>query len=189
MGNSIGGLLATLVAAIIVGKDHSELFQYGFLISGIFITLSLLFFTYFKDKYIIFSTGTPIDIIPLVKNKMFLAQRKTSNFNDKLSKIEIDKIYVIVLLSIMLIIFCISCEQEASSMIFFIKQYVNTVLPVINIDVSPQFFLSINHLVMIIIAPLFVKLWSILNRRNKEPSIVAKTGIGLIVLAMAYIVL
>ena len=189
MAINIGGLLATLVAAIVVGEGHPELFQYGFLISGIFLALSLLFFTYFKDKYIISSTGTPVGVVPLVNDEKFLAQRETSNISDKLSKIEIDRIYVIVLLSIMSIIFFIGFEQEASSMIFFIKQSVNSLIPVVNIDLSPQSFLSINPLAIMILAPIFVELWAILDRRNKEPSIVAKIGIGLIVLAIAYIVL
>ena len=189
MAINVGGLIAPIIAAIVVGDGHPELFQYGFLIAGISLGLRLLMFTLFKDKHVVSPTGVPIGVIATAKDKELLTQRKTNSTGAKLTKIEIDRIYVILLLSLMAIIFFIGFEQRSTSILFFIKQSVNTVIPIMNVTVSPEFFLLLNPLAIIILAPIFVEIWLFLNRRNKEPSVVTKMGIGLIILALSYVVL
>ena len=189
MAINVGAVIAPLATAVIVGDGHPELFQYGFLTAGICLGLGLLMFSCFKNKYLVSPDGAPIGVIPTAKDKKLLSQRSNESINEKLSKIEIDRIYVILILSLLAIIFFIGFEQKSTAILFFIQQHVNTVLPISHIYLSPEFFLSLNPLAVIILAPVFAKLWLTLNHRDKEPSVVTKIGIGLIVLAISYIVL
>ena len=186
---NIGGLFGPLVASIVVGDGHPELYQYGFLIAATCIGISLLIFTYFKNKYLISPTGDPVGVIALAKDKKFISQIKTTSNSNKLSKIEIDRIKVITVLCIVAIIFFICLEQKFTAMLFFIQKYVDTTIPMLDMRISPEFFLSINPIAVIILAPIFAKVWLILGHRNKEPSIVTKMGVGLLTMAIAYFLL
>ena len=189
MGVNVGALMALLVTTFVVGSGHSDLFQYGFLIAGIGLGLGLVMFTFFKDKYLRSVAGEPIGVIATAKDKLLLSQREDSGMRAKLSKIEIDRLYVIFVLSIMMIIFVIGSEQKFTSLTFFIQNHVNTAIPIIQMSLPPEFFLLCNAVIIIVLAPIFAKLWLVLNHRNKEPSVLVKVGIGLIILAISYIIL
>jgi POT family proton-dependent oligopeptide transporter len=59
-----------------------------------------------------------------------------------------------------------------------------------SIDVIPaSFFQSINAIAIVIFAPLFSMLWTFLGKRNLEPSSPFKQALGLLLLALGYLVI
>ncbi|NNM14308.1 MAG: MFS transporter, partial [Gammaproteobacteria bacterium] len=57
------------------------------------------------------------------------------------------------------------------------------------IDVPASVFQSINAIYIVIFGPVFAALWLYLGKRDKEPSIPAKFGMGLILLGLGFLVL
>ena len=116
-------------------------------------------------------------------------KRKNVNLGDKLSKIEIDHLKVIVLILLVISVFFIAHEQISTSIIILSMDYVNNIIPVINYEIFPEFYLSLNPLFIVIFSLVFIKLMSALSDRNKEPSSISKLTIGLIFLAISFLFL
>jgi POT family proton-dependent oligopeptide transporter len=72
-------------------------------------------------------------------------------------------------------------EQASTTLNIFAEQAVQRIVPV-------SMFQSINSLFIIIIAPIFAALWLALGRRGKEPSSVNKFAWGMIMTAIAFVV-
>ncbi|HEY1547244.1 MAG TPA: oligopeptide:H+ symporter, partial [Kofleriaceae bacterium] len=72
-------------------------------------------------------------------------------------------------------------EQASTTLNIFAEQAVQRVVPV-------SMFQSINSLFIIAIAPIFAALWLALARRGKEPSSVNKFAWGMIMTAIAFVV-
>jgi proton-dependent oligopeptide transporter, POT family len=56
-------------------------------------------------------------------------------------------------------------------------------------EIPASWFQSINPLGIVLLAPLFTRLWSFLNRNNREPSSPLKMAFGLVLLALGYVVI
>lgn len=63
-----------------------------------------------------------------------------------------------------------------------------TTLPETN-EIDPEQFQSFNPMFIVLLTPLIVGYFAILNRRGKEPSSPAKIGIGMIITGIAYIIM
>ena len=186
---NLGGFLAPFILNFIVGSKNPGLYQYGFLLGGIVVFAGLIMFIALR-KYLCLPNGEPVGTIPVSKNKEFLESKTVKNNNEsKLSKIEISRIFVIFLVLIVIIIYYMSLEQINTSFIIFNLGFVDRVIPFINITVSPELFISIPPLLVIIFGPIMIKVFDMLSKRNKEPSTVSKFGIGLLISAIAFVML
>lgn len=186
---NLGGFLAPFILNFIVGSKNPGLYQYGFLLGGIVIFAGLIMFIALR-KYLCLPNGEPVGTIPISKNKEFLESKTVENNKEsKLSKIEISRIFVIFLVLIVIIIYYMSLEQINTSFIIFNLGFVDRVIPFTNITVSPELFISIPPLLVIILGPVMIKVFDMLSKRNKEPSTVSKFGIGLLISAIAFVML
>ena len=186
---NIGGFLAPFILNFVVGANNPSLYQYGFLLGGIVIFAGLVMFIALR-KYLCLPNGEPVGTIPVSKNKDYLEGKTVENLNEtKLSKIEISRIFVIFLVLIVITIYYMSLEQVNTSFIIFNLGFVNNVIPLTNINVSPELFISIPPLLVILFGPVSIKLFEMLSKRNKEPSTISKLGIGLIISAIAFVML
>lgn len=186
---NIGGFLAPFILNFVVGANNPSLYQYGFLLGGIIIFAGLIMFIALR-RYLCLPNGEPVGTIPISKNNEFLEDKTVKKINDaKLSKIEISRIFVIFLVLIVIVLYYMSLEQINTSFIIFNLGFVNNVIPFTNISVSPELFISIPPLIVILLSPISIKVLDMLSKRNKEPSSISKLGIGLIISAVAFIML
>lgn len=77
-------------------------------------------------------------------------------------------------------------EQAGSSLTLFAERNVDR--HVLGAEISTSTFQSVNPLFIVALGPVFSLIWAFLQRRNWEPNIPAKFGMGLILLALGFLV-
>lgn len=179
---NFGGFFAPLLINYVVGVHHPELYQYGFLIAAIIMFIGLIIFLTLKNKLLVLPNGEAVGIIP--RSKIEGAVENVTDSNIKLNKIEIDRLKVIFLMLILVTVYLAGNQQIFSSMIIFAENNVNNVLPIINQQVAPQFYLILNPLFITFLSPLYIKL----ANSKKIPSITSM-GLSLIVLGLAFLIM
>ena len=186
---NVGGFLAPLALHFVVGDGDPSLYQYGFMVGAITIFIALAMFIALKNKYLRLPDGKPIGIEPISKNEHIIKRKEEREVSEKLSSIEIDRLKVILFILIIITVFFVAHEQITTSMVPLAMVYLNNVVPIINYYFTPQFYMALNPLFIIIMSPLFIKFTDMLAKRNKEPSSISKMGIGLLFVGVAYIML
>ena len=180
---NIGGFFAPLALSFVVGVHNPGLYQYGFLIGVITIFTALILFLSLEKKYLVSQDGESIGAVPRSKSQ-------NGDENDsKLTKIEINRLEVIFLVFLFVIVYYISHEQVFTSIMIFTADYVGNIIPWINAAVGPAFYLSIIHLFIIVLSPLYIKLFEYLLNKNKGISNITKMGLGALVLSLSYLIL
>ena len=96
-------------------------------------------------------------------------------------------ILVIVILVIAEAIFWSGFEQAGSSLNLFAHRYTEREL--LGFNIPAGWFLSLNPLFILILAPFMAALWVNLGRRNLDPSIPVKFALGLIQLGLGFLVM
>ena len=105
----------------------------------------------------------------------------------KLSAFERNCVTVIVLLVIAEAVFWSGFEQAGSSLNLFAERYTDRFL--LGFEIPAGWFQSLNPLFILILAPFMASLWVNLGRRNLDPSIPVKFGLGLIQLGLGFLVM
>ena len=100
---------------------------------------------------------------------------------------EKEKIYVILILSFFVIFFWGAFEQAGASLTFFADEQTDRNLG--STVVPASYFQSANALFIIAFAPVFAVLWTWMGKRGFEPSSPLKMSIGLMFLAISYLVI
>lgn len=106
-----------------------------------------------------------------------------------LTKIERSRIWVIYIIAFFVIFFWAAFEQAGASLTYFAEEQTDRHLNLFDWTIPTSYFQSINALSIIIFAPLFVILWTKLNKKGKEPASPLKQSIGLFLLALGYLVI
>ncbi|MBR7951475.1 peptide MFS transporter [Microvirga sp. STR05] len=101
---------------------------------------------------------------------------------------EREKIYVILILSFFVIFFWGAFEQAGASLTFFAAEQTDRQLTA-SYSVPASYFQSANALFIIIFAPIFAIIWTVLGKRGLEPSSPLKMSIGLMFLAVGYLII
>lgn len=102
-----------------------------------------------------------------------------------LTKQEKKKIGVIYIIAAVSIVFWALYEQAGSSLTFIADSQCDRLIG--NFEFKTAWLQSINPLAVILVTIPLTKLWEYLQKRNREPSIPAKTGIGLIIMSLGYL--
>ncbi|QNE39541.1 MULTISPECIES: peptide MFS transporter [Hymenobacter] len=100
---------------------------------------------------------------------------------------EKEKIYVILILSFFVIFFWGAFEQAGASLTFFADEQTDRNLG--SYVVPASYFQSANALFIIIFAPIFAVIWTFMGKRGIEPSSPLKMSIGLMLLAVGYLII
>jgi len=77
--------------------------------------------------------------------------------------------------------------EQASSMLNLFAQ--DNVHPMLFGFMEPTYYQAVNSVFIILLAPLFAWLWIKLGRANKEPSSVNKFGIGMLLIALSFVIM
>lgn len=183
MGINAGALIAPLVCGSLGDTGNPHDFKWGFLAAGCGMLFSLLMFSLFKKKYLVTPEGEAIGLPP----------QKTRNADgevirhEPLTRVEIERLAVILIVSAFVIFFWSAFEQAGASLTFFAEEQTNRNL--LGFVVPASYFQSINPVAIVLCAPIFAWLWTRLGQRGLEPSSPAKMAIGLMFLAVGYLVI
>jgi POT family proton-dependent oligopeptide transporter len=101
-----------------------------------------------------------------------------------LSAVEKARIWVIYVIAFFVIFFWAAFEQAGASLTYFAQE--QTQRELFGRTIPASYFQSINAVAIVLLAPLFVTLWTMLGKRNIEPSSPYKQAIGLGLLAVGY---
>lgn len=179
---NVGGLLAPLLINFVVGVHHPSLYQYGFLIGFVAIFIGLFVFVLSGKRFFVSPKGEPLGVKP-----RFKTQTNTVDKTEKLSKDDINRFKVIFAILVSTFVFLVFNQQIYTSIILFAESHVNNVIPFINYEVAPSFYLSISPLFIILLSPIYIRLLN--SNDKKEISSITKIGTGLLLLGAAYFVL
>ena len=101
-----------------------------------------------------------------------------------LTKVEIQRILVLYIVSFFVIFFWAAFEQSGSSLTFIADQQTDT--NILGWNMPPSMVQIFNGLFVIILAVPFSMLWSALQKKNLEPISTAKQAIGLALIGLGY---
>jgi POT family proton-dependent oligopeptide transporter len=104
-----------------------------------------------------------------------------------LDAVEKKRVVVIIILFFGAAMFWSGFEQAGSSLNLFADRY--TVLSVGSFPLLSTWFQSLNPAFIIIFAPVYAWMWVALAKRNLNPSTPLKFGLGLIILALGFLVM
>lgn len=107
-------------------------------------------------------------------------------FFGRLDKVEKQRVCVIVILCATGALFWAGFEQAGSSFTLFAERYTERKFGFL---IPTTWFLSVGPIFVITLAPVMGAVWLTLGRRNLNPSIPLKFGLGLILLGLGFLVL
>ncbi|MEY4927887.1 MAG: hypothetical protein RI894_2323 [Bacteroidota bacterium] len=144
--------------------------------SSVFVALALLF------KFVV-----DMDYIASFIFAAAIAAPCLIIFDESLNKEERDRILVIVIVAFFVIAFWGAFEQAGAALTFFADEQTDRMIFGWNMPAS--YFQSINPLAVVIFAPIFASMWTMLGSKNMEPASPYKQAIGLVLLCLGYIVI
>ncbi len=174
MGVNVGAFFAPLLTGFLAVNYG---YRYGFLAAGIGMLIGLIVYNTLGDRYLGDIAKTP-------------AARKdgsSGNNSTPLTKEEKDRTWVIIILVIFCTIFFAGFEQAGSSMSLYTDKYIDRIVS--GFQVPTEWFQSVNPLFIILLAPLFSRLWFNLGVKNKDLTIPNKMGIGMILLGLGFVIM
>jgi len=121
-------------------------------------------------SYIVLAVG-----LVLVLAACFMEARKQPNHAR-------DRVFAMIFVILLMPLFWGLFEQAGGSMNLYTDRYVDRA------GVPTTFFQSINPIYIILLAPLFAILWQWLARIGREPSTIAKMGLGIVQMGLAFVV-
>jgi POT family proton-dependent oligopeptide transporter len=104
-----------------------------------------------------------------------------------LNKEERDRIWVIYIVGFFVIFFWACFEQAGSSLTYIADHQTDTHL--FGWEMPPTLVQNANSLFIIIFAPLFSLIWIALAKKNREPISPVKQSMGLLLLAIGYLII
>lgn len=98
------------------------------------------------------------------------------------------RLFALVLLLILNCVFWMGFEQAGNSLNFFAKNQLDP-LAVGDWKMPSEWWQSVNAVLIVLFGPVFSWLWVALDRRNKNPNIPAKFGIGFVGMGLGFFVM
>lgn len=124
------------------------------------------------------------DVDKCIREETKQSSQNNSLFNQKKQR---DRFYVILIISIFSIFFWAAYSQGWSSISVFTLNYVNK--DFLGFKLPTSYFLSLESLFIIFIAPFIAKTYSFLQKIKKDPSSLGKIIIGLFLMGLCFFIL
>jgi POT family proton-dependent oligopeptide transporter len=189
MGINLGAFLAPLIAGTLAeewfavksasGEIISYGFKYGFLAAAIGMALGQIVFNLLASKYLL-----EIGTAPAKESAESKMNSSTENtVATGLSKIEKQRISVIIILTFFVIFFWAGFEQAGSSMTIYTDKYIDRNL--FGWVIPTTYFQSVNPLFIVALGPLFAWFWT--SKYGKKLSTPIKMSLGMILLGIGFL--
>lgn len=172
MGINLGALLAGVVSGSVT---NSFGWKAGFVAAGIGMLMSLVMQISFAQSWL----G---DIGREPAAKRALANQKSTK-KQPLTKEEMDRIKVILVMSLFTIVFWAGFEQAGGLMNIYTQQYTDRMIG--SFEVPAAWFQSLNPFFIITLAPVLAVLWVKLGKR--EPNSPVKFAMAMFFLALGFL--
>jgi POT family proton-dependent oligopeptide transporter len=171
MGINLGAFFSPLVCGTLGEKIG---YPWGFGAAGIGMVIGLLVYLWGQKH-----------LAPdLIMQKKGSIEQRSSEPMTREDWLKIGAIFVMMALSI---VFWSVYEQQGNTMALWADA--NTDRMILGWEMPASWFQSFNPLMIFILVPVLNMFWGWQDRRGKEPSSIAKMGIGCILLAAAFLVL
>ena len=169
--------LGTPVETIIRGENEKSrsLFEYACWIGGEIALASLLFYM------------GGLDFIGLMSFPVCILLQAFIIFDRALSSTYRTILSVISLIAFFVIFFWSAFEQAGVSLTFFADK--QTDRTIFGWEMPTSYFQSFNAIFIVVLAPVFAMLWQFLGKKNIEPASPVKQSMGLMLLALGYLVI
>ena len=105
----------------------------------------------------------------------------------KLTRVERNRVIVILVLVLACAMFWAGFEQAGSSLNLFAERF--TLRDLAGFEIPASWFQSLNPTFIILLAPVYAMFWVWLARRHLEPAAPAKFAFGLIILGLGFAVM
>jgi POT family proton-dependent oligopeptide transporter len=172
MGINIGALLAGFIAGSVT---HNLGWKAGFFAAGIGMVISLVAQMLFAQRWL-----GDIGRIPAAKRDL---DKKQTTRKAPLTRQEIDRLKVILIMCLFVIVFWAGFEQAGGLMNIYTQQYTDRMIG--RFEVPTEWFQSLNPFFIIICAPILATFWAKLGRH--EPNSPVKFALALFFLAIGFL--
>lgn len=187
MGINVGSLIAPIICGLLAenffATKSGEVilhygFRYGFLAAAIGIIVGEIIFITLSPKY----------LGHVGKNKKSEEKKEVVKEDKPLTKQEKKRIAVILILASFVVFFWAGFEQAGTSLTLFAEKATDRSL--FGWTVPIAFFQSINPLFILLLAPLFSKLWfKLASSKRGDLSVPTKMAMGMIVLGCGFLLM
>lgn len=177
MGINLGAFIAPLVTSTL-GESADFGWRWGYFAAGVGMTLAVLTQAFFFPRYL-----GDVGIVPGAKRDREL----TGGVKQPLSKVEHDRLRVILFLFVFVTVFWLAFEQAGGLMNIYADRYTDRVIG--GTEVPAGYFQSLNPLFILLFAPMFSFLWMWLNKKDKSPDAPIKVFTGLILTSIGFVFL
>lgn len=177
MGINLGAFIAPLVTSTL-GESADFGWRWGYFAAGVGMTLAVLTQAFFFPRYL-----GDVGIVPGAKRDREL----TGGMKQPLSKVEHDRLRVILFLFVFVTVFWLAFEQAGGLMNIYADRYTDRVIG--GTEVPAGYFQSLNPLFILLFAPVFSFLWMWLNKKDKSPDAPIKVFTGLILTSIGFVFL
>lgn len=174
MGINLGAFMSGILVGMIVAAYDGD-YQVGFVAAGIGMLLSLVVQMLFAQKY--------LGDIGLEANAVRSKALHGDVEKEPLTKVERERIKVIMILGLFTIIFWAGFEQAGGLMNIYTEKFTDRFIG--GWEVPTTFFQSLNPAFIFLFAPVFAILWTKLG--PKEPTSPIKFAIALVLLAIGFL--
>jgi POT family proton-dependent oligopeptide transporter len=188
MGINLGAFLAPLIAGTLAeewfavkdasGEILSYGFKYGFLAAAVGMALGQVVFNLYASKYLL-----EIGTAPAKTDEKTVQEKSEGTTQNSLTKIEKQRIAVIVILTFFVIFFWAGFEQAGSSMTIYTDKYINRNL--FGWVIPTTYFQSVNPLFIVALGPLFAWFWT--SKYGKKLTTPIKMSLGMILLGIGFL--
>ncbi|MFH1223398.1 MAG: peptide MFS transporter [Pseudomonadota bacterium] len=179
MGINLGAAIAPIICGFLGEKVA---WQWGFFAAGVGMIIGLFTFILGKKKYL----GNLGEHPASPKAKHSSAQHTS---NEPITKTEKQRMAVIFIMSFFVIFFWFAFKQNGGSLTLFASESTERFIPALNWEIPASWFVSLNAVFILLLAPLFSSLWVKLAAKHKEPSTPAKFVWGLMLLAFGFVIM
>ncbi|GGB48370.1 peptide MFS transporter [Shewanella inventionis] len=177
MGINVGAFLSGIVVGSVVAAYDGN-FQAGFICAGIGMIASLIIQFLFAQK-LLGNIGT----VPAAKLEQSKNEAKGETRKEPLTKIERDRIKVIMVMGLFTIIFWAGFEQAGGLMNLFTDDFTDRMIG--SWEVPTTWFQSLNAMFIVLFAPVIASIWVKLGKN--EPNSPVKFALGLFFLAVGFL--
>lgn len=178
MGINVGAFLSGIIAGTLGEKLG---WHWGFGSAGVGMLLGLATYQWLRPRYL-----GDIGLAPSSQHAAArIAAQSSVEPHEPLTRMDWDRMAVIVILAVFGISFWVAFEQAGSSLNVFALESTNRFIG--GYEFPATWYQSVNPLVIVLFGPVFAWLWVWLDRKGLQPSTPVKFSLGLMLLSFGYV--
>lgn len=177
MGINLGAFIAPLVTSTL-GESADYGWRWGYFAAGVGMTLAVLTQALFFQRFL-----GDVGKVPGAKRD----REASGGVKQPLSKIEHDRLRVILFLFVFVTVFWLAFEQAGGLMNIYADRYTDRTFG--DGIIPAGYFQSLNPLFILLFAPIFSVLWVWLHKKDKSPDAPIKIFAGLVLTSIGFVFL